>query len=132
MKTLLPLALLIACATPSAVGKPAQAAASEKPVDQAALVAAIVQKHGETSRLRAARGVRQVVAFWRPHDGDMKAFVEENFVDDPAPLLKRFSVAFEQIDGHLLEIGRALQSWSALELGPQMPVDDTFAGFDVG
>src|SRR3954469_14898201 len=119
-------AALFAYATSSSVEKPAAAAEKAVAVDQAALVSALVQKHGEPSRARAERGVKQVAAFWRAQDGDIKAFVEESFVDDPAPLLKRFSAAFEQIDGHLLEIGRALQSWSALELGPQLPVDDTF------
>ncbi|MFN2546974.1 MAG: hypothetical protein ABR567_06060 [Myxococcales bacterium] len=134
MRTIVSIAILAsACATPSAAEKPTQAA--DKPVDQSALVAGIVQKHGESARARAGRGVKQVVAFWRAQDGDataLKAFVDENFADDPEPLLKRFSAAFEQIDGHLLEIGRALQSWSALELGPELPVDQTFAALDVG
>ena len=133
MRTLIVIAAF-ACATPTATEKPA-AAVQEKPVDQAALVAALVQKHGESARARAERGVKQVAAFWRAQDGDaaaLKAFVEESFADDPDPLLKRFSAAFEQIDGHLNEIGRALRSWSELELGPELPVDQTFAALDVG
>src|SRR6267154_1065684 len=83
------------------------------------------------------RGVRQVAAYWRKEDGDagpLRAFVEEAFVKDPRELealLRRFSAAFEQIDGHMLEIGRALKSWSELELGPQMEVDQIFASLDV-
>src|SRR5438067_2533621 len=133
MRTLIVIAAF-ACATPTATEKPA-AAVQEKPVDQAALVAALVQKHGESARARAERGVKQVAAFWRAQDGDaaaLKAFVEESFADDPDPLLKRFSSAFEQIDGHLNEIGRALRSWSEVELGPELPVDQTFAALDVG
>lgn len=105
------------------------------PIDQAALVSALVGKYGEGARARATRGVRQVASFWRPADGDAAAFVQGAFVSDPAQLdalLKRFSAAFEQIDGHLLEIHRALNSWSELELGPQMDIDQTLAGFDVG
>src|SRR5881392_870608 len=112
MRTLIVIAAF-ACATPTATEKPA-AAVQEKPVDQAALVAALVQKHGETARARAERGVKQVASFWRADDGDAAAFVKESFVSDPAQLealLKRFSAAFEQMDGHLLEIGRALRSW---------------------
>src|SRR5205085_1525686 len=45
-------------------------------------------------------------------------------------LLRRFSAAFEQIDGHMLEIGRALKSWNELELGTQMEVDQRFAALD--
>src|SRR5438067_3636390 len=109
------------------------AARTQAPV----LIAALVQKHGEASRPRAERGVNQVTAFWRSEDGDaagLKGFVEESFVSDPKQLdalLRRFSAAFEQIGGHNLEISRALQSWSQLELGPQMAVDDLFAALDV-
>ena len=127
---------LAACKTPAAVSaKPPEAAGQRSQVDAAALVAALVQKHGEASRARAERGVKQVAAYWRAEDGDLRGFVEESFVaEGPAQeaLLKRFSMAFEQIDGHFLEIGRALRSWSELELGPQLPVDQLFAGLDLG
>src|SRR3989440_2293713 len=115
---------------------PAKSARIE--VDDAGLVAALVQKHGQSSRDRAERGVRQVVAYWRKQDGDaatLRAFVEQGFVADPQQLdalHRRFSAALEQIDGHMLEIGRALRSWNELELGPQMEVDQLFAALDVG
>src|SRR6266404_2313659 len=115
----------------------AEASSARVGIDQAALVSALVQKHGEDVRPRAERGVRQVAAYWRKEDGDagaLRAFVEEAFVKDPRELealLRRFSAAFEQIDGHMLEIGRALKSWSELELGPQMEVDQIFASLDV-
>ena len=140
------LAATLGCKTSAPMDKPAT---SEKPaspaaksarieVDQPALVGALVQKHGEGARPRAERGVRQVAAFWRAEDGDaaaLRAFVEESFVADPKQLealLARFSAAFEQVDGHMLEIGRALRSWNELELGPQMEVDQLFASMDVG
>jgi len=127
-----------ACKTASP-GGPAPAASSARiEVDSAGLVAALVQKHGQSSRDRAERGVRQVAAYWRGQDGDaatLRAFVEESFVTDPKELdalHQRFSAAFEQIDGHLLEIGRGLRSWNELELGPQMEVDQLFAALEVG
>ena len=138
------LALLVACKTPAASGKPAEAAPSTAgaegkiQIDQGALVAALVRKHGDAARARAEQGVRQVAAYWRAEDGDaaaLKAFVEESFVQEPAQLdalLKRFSLAFEQIDGHMLEIGRALRSWSELDWGRRWPVDQLFAAIDVG
>jgi len=134
------LCAVLACKTPSGAEKPSGAeAAPSKSVqaDQAALVAAVVQKHGEAARPRAERGVKQVAAYWRAEDGDaagLKTFVEESFVVAPEQLdalLRRFSAAFEQMDGHMLEIGRALRSWSELELGPQMEVDQLFAALDV-
>src|SRR5438105_2063574 len=130
----------LACTTVSSAdkGAPGPAAKSARiEVDQAGLVASLVRKHGEASRARAERGVRQVSAYWRADEGDapaLRAFVEDAFVADPrqlAALLGRFSAAFEQIDGHMLEIGRALRSWNELELGPQMDVDQTFAALDV-
>ena len=120
-------------------GGPAPAGSSARiEVDSAGLVAALVQKHGQSSRDRAERGVRQVTAYWRGRDGDvatLRAFVEESFVADPKQLdalHQRFSAAFEQIDGHLLEIGRALRSWNELELGPQMELDQLFAALEIG
>ena len=116
---------------------PAAAKSARIEVDQAGLVAALVRKHGEPSRARAERGIRQVSAYWRADDGDaaaLRTFVEDAFVADPQQLdalLGRFSAAFEQIDGHMLEIGRALRSWNELELGPQMDVDQAFAALDV-
>ena len=59
-----------ACKTASP-GGPAPAASSARiEVDSAGLVAALVQKHGQSSRDRAERGVRQVAAYWRGQDGD--------------------------------------------------------------
>jgi hypothetical protein len=127
-----------AAAPKEAPAAPAADASSGRiEIDQGALVSALVRKHGEATRPRAERGVRQVAAYWRKEDGDasaLRAFVEESFVADPQQLealLRRFSGAFEQIDGHMLEIGRALKSWSELELGPQMDVDQLFASLDV-
>ena len=123
-------------AAPASAGTSASSssAAPAKPALPAAadLVSAILAKHGESSRARAERGVPQVLSLWREGDGDIRAFVLDAFADDPAPVLERFSRALEQIDGHLLEIGRATQSWSALELGPQLPLDERFAALDVG
>lgn len=136
MRTLLILWLL-ACQTPAAALQPAEPPAAPA-ADTAAVVAALVQKHGEGSRARAERGVKQVAAYWRAGDGDakeMRSFIEESFVSDAAgqqALLKRFSAALEQVDGHLLEIGRALRSWSELSLEPEMDVDQRFAALDVG
>ena len=135
-----------------AASETSKTAAQPRPVAQAAsqpdLVAAIMQKLpesvltnpalAEALRARAERGVKQVAALWRPQDGDAKAereFVVDSFTADPAVLdatLGRFEKALEQVDGHLLEIGRALRSWSELEVGPQQPIDQLFAGLDVG
>lgn len=92
----------------------------------------------EAVKARVERGVGQVANAWRAEDGGPEAFEElcvKWFVADPKAreeLLDRFAAAFEQMDGHLLEIGRALRSWNELEYGPEQPVDAMFAAFDVG
>src|SRR5438132_11724130 len=98
-----------ACKTASP-GGPAPAVSSARiEVDSAGLVAALVQKHGQSSRDRAERGVRQVAAYWRGHAGDaatMPAFVEESFVADPKEpdaLPRRFSAAAEHSYAHQRE-----------------------------
>ena len=114
---------------------PRPAAAASAP-DQPALVSALVKQHGDAARARVERGVRQVASFWRAEDGDaaaLQAFVASSFVADEGKLpalLQRFSLATEQLDGHFLEMGRALRSWSELELGPQLDVDALFAALD--
>jgi hypothetical protein len=126
----------VSCKTPAQMA-PSAARSARIEIDPAGLVGTLVQKHGEASRSRAERGVRQVAAYWRKDDGDavaLRAFVEEAFLADAQQLdalLRRFSAAMEQIDGHMLEIGRALRSWSELELGPPMDVDQLFAAMDV-
>src|SRR5436305_14597799 len=48
---------------------PAAAKSARIEADQAGLVAALVRKHGEPSRARAERGIRQESAYWRGGDG---------------------------------------------------------------
>ena len=133
-----------ACATPQAVasapGAPAPAAppSFSAPALAPQLVDALVKQHGEAARARAALGVKQVVDRWQKTDGDAAALtrlVEDQFVADPAQqeaLLARFETAFEQVDGHLLEAGRALRWWAELDTGPELPVDGLFAALDAG
>ena len=101
-------------------------------------IAELVKKHGEPNRARIERGTRQVAMFWRQVDGtpaEMGEFAKTWFVKggaDEQALLSRFSKASEQLDGHMLEIGRALRSWAELEIGPQLPIDELLAAYDPG
>ena len=150
------LAAVLAIAFATAPAAPAWAdAPAVKPANPVAVVdfraripdvvEAVLQRVGretsagdaEKNKVRVERGVRQVATVWRDEDGSteaMKAFCIEWFVADgnaQDALLDRFAKAFEQLDGHLLEVGRAWRSWNELELGPQLPVDQLFASFDV-
>ncbi|HEX8559079.1 MAG TPA: hypothetical protein VF668_13320 [Pyrinomonadaceae bacterium] len=102
------------------------------------LEAELAAKHGEAQRARAARGLRQVANFWRAEDGDAAAFEEfarANFAGDQATLdtlFARFERHLEQLYGHMGEVGREFRAQADLELGPSLPVDDLFAGYDPG
>jgi len=107
---------------------------AEDPTD---LIPALLRKHGEAQRDRIERGLKQVELLWRMEDGDrqaLHAFAERWFVSDPAQrdaLLDRFQYVLEQVDGYFLDLGREMRRYSELEIGPQMPIDDLFAGLDL-
>lgn len=95
--------------------------------------AELVQKHGEALRPRITRGLSQVARLWRPSDGDFAAFALEHFIAGDAELeatLGRVQAAFEQIDGHMNEIGRTLRGPTDLDVGPLLPIDPLLAAFD--
>ncbi len=96
----------------------------------------LATKYGEPQRGRARRGLRQVASFWRAEDGDAAAFEEfirTNFAGDQPGLdtmFVRFEKNFEQLSGHMHEITREFRQQSDLDIGPIMPIDETFAGYD--
>lgn len=100
------------------------------------LEASLTAKYGEGQRERVARGLRQVSRFWRAEDGDAAAFEEfvgENFAGDQATLdamFARFEHNLEQLNGHMGEIGREFRAQSELDIGPVLPFDHLFAGYD--
>ena len=108
------------------------------PETVARVEAALVARHGEGVRERAARGVRQAAALWRPRDGDpaaFEAFALASFAADAAArdaLFARMEFVLESLDGHLLEVVRDLRRQSDLDLGPLYPFDEVLAGYDPG
>ena len=96
----------------------------------------LVTKYGEAQRSRVRLGLKQLADFWRTEDGDagvFEDFVLTNFAGDQAALdtmFTRFEFLFEQLDGHMNEIGRAFRWQSDLDLGPILPFDDLFAGYE--
>ncbi len=97
---------------------------------------ALVATHGESARLRVERGLHQIASLWREGDGDAAAFAEfarTRFVADPAVLdtmFLRLDGLHEQLDGSMNEIGRAFRWQTDLDLGPILPIDEMFAGYD--
>src|SRR5687768_13972701 len=97
--------------------------------------AALIAKHGDAHKPRIERGVDQVASLWRASDGDLSAFVVEQFVAEPAQLdalFGRLEAQLEQIDGHVLELGRSVRWATEVESGPMLPVDDLLAAYDGG
>ena len=97
---------------------------------------ALVSKYGTPQRVRIDRGLHQVGEFWRVEDGDaatLEDFVNTNFAGDQATLdtmFNRFQSLLEQLDGHMHEINREFNQQSDLDLGPVLPFDEVFAGYD--
>jgi hypothetical protein len=128
-------ALLLALASPSPASTP-----KPKPMldanAQTTVVNQLVAKHTKLNRRRAELGVAQVAALWRPEDGDVTAFIEGHFIGDLQVLeltFHRLERALEQVDGHMLEIGRELRAPTELELpafAKESTVDGILAGFD--
>ena len=102
----------------------------------AKLEGALVAKYGESQRVRAQRGLHQVAEFWRAEDGDAAAyedFVTANFAGDQATLdtmFNRYQRLLEQLDGHMHEINREFRQQQDLDLGPVLPFDEAFGGYD--
>ncbi len=96
----------------------------------------LTAKYGESQRSRIHLGLHQSAEFWRAADGDAAAyeeFVRTNFAGDQATLdtlFNRFQRLLEQLDGHMHEINREFNQQSDLDLGPVLPFDELFAGYD--
>src|SRR5437879_13455603 len=96
----------------------------------------LIGKYGEAQRARLERGLHQVAEFWRPEDGDAAAFeefVRANFAGDQATLdtmFNRFERLLEQLGGHMHEINREFRQQMDLDLGPVLPFDEMFGGYD--
>ncbi len=135
---MLPLAkiLPVLAAGGALLGLPASAQQSWKKDSAVKLEKELVARYGEAQRPRIERGLKQVGEFWRDSDGGAAAFgdfVRRNFAGDQAALdalFARCEKLFEQLDGHMLEIVQAFRRQVDLDLGPIMPYDETFAGYD--
>jgi hypothetical protein len=96
----------------------------------------LTAKYGSQQGPRIERGLHQVAEFWRTEDGDaptFEEFVRTTFAGDQASLdtmFNRFQSLLEQLDGHMHEISREFNQQSDLDLGPVLPFDEMFAGYD--
>ena len=126
----------------SAVQTPEETKSAQHPswldVSKSKLETELVAKYGEAQRERVRRGLKQVGEFWRAEDGDQadfESFVRANFAGDQQTLdttFARFETLLEKLQGHMQEVEREFRNQADLNLGPMLPLDETFAGFDAG
>lgn len=103
------------------------------PVDTKDLEGELVATHGEAQRARITRGIAQVAARWRTEDGDMAAFVRQQFLADQAALdstFARLQRILEQLEGHLHEMGMELRWETDIDGGALLKVDPLLAGYE--
>jgi hypothetical protein len=96
----------------------------------------LVAKYGESQRARINKGLEQILSYWRSSDGGaalFENFVTANFAGDAAMLdamFHRFQNLLEQLRGHMHEIYRTFRQQADMDLGPVLPFDEIFAGYD--
>lgn len=96
----------------------------------------LVSKYGEEQRARLQQGMQQVAGFWHSEDGgaaDFEAFVRTHFMgnrEDLDAMFNRFQYLLEQLGGHMNKVILELRRQSDLDLGPILPFDEIFAGYD--
>lgn len=100
------------------------------------LEGSLVAKYGDGVRADARRGMEQMAEFWRSEDGDAAAFEEfvlANFAGDAGTrdeMFNRFEGLLDKLDGHMHEMDLAFRWQTDLDIGPVLPVDEMFAGYD--
>jgi hypothetical protein len=98
----------------------------------------LVAVHGDVSKDRIDRGVRNTAFFWNENDGSDSAFIafcRENFISDTASLeslFTRISENFEIISGSFNAIVVGLQRPLHLDIGEMLPVDALFGTYNPG
>ncbi len=96
----------------------------------------LVAKYGQSERPRIQMGIQQAASFWRPEDGDEKAFGEvvTTYIAADSTvrnaLFSRMERSLESLDGHMNEIARDFRWQSDLDLGEIYPFDEVLAGYD--
>jgi hypothetical protein len=106
--------------------------------DKQIVIGQLVEKHGENSKFRIERGVKQVANLWRQSDGtasDFKKFCFDQFLskdEDIETLFKKISYGYEILFGNFIRIKKELRRPVDLEWGEIEPIDQLFGGFDAG
>lgn len=98
----------------------------------------LLKLHGDAQKGRIEKGLKQVSGLWRTEDGDkteFEQFVLKNYAGTKEVLdavFERNQYLLEKLDGHLVELGREFRQQSDLDLGPILPFDEIYAGYNPG
>jgi hypothetical protein len=110
----------------------------DMPVNAAAIAdakARLIAKHGDAQKALIERGVDQVASLWREGDGDLTAFCIEQYLSDQKArdqLFERMEEVNEQVNGHFLELGRAMRWNTEVDTGLVGAVEPLLASYDPG
>jgi hypothetical protein len=97
----------------------------------------LIQKYGDSQKIRIEKGVDQVASLWKAEDGSIEEFVkfcDENFLGDEAMLLdnfKRLEHKYEILYGYLKKIGLEFKRPIDLDWGEILPIDMMFGSYDL-
>ena len=132
--------VLVTAAMVLSAGSTARGQSSNQPswymTSLATLEGELIKKYGEGQRARLQRGMQQVKNLWRAEDGDASAFeefVRTNFSGDQPTLdamFNRLEYLMEELGGHMNKLTLEFRRQSDLDLGPILPFDRMFAGYD--
>ena len=98
----------------------------------------LTKLHGDASKIRMEKGVKQCATLWTAKDGSEKEFETfclKYFVGDPAKLeylFKRFSANWESLFGHFNMISLDLKRGMHLDIGEMLDIDELFGAYEPG
>ncbi|RPI97246.1 MAG: hypothetical protein EHM32_01860, partial [Spirochaetales bacterium] len=104
----------------------------------AGLETELVGRYGEAQRQRIHEGLAQAADYWIDGDGDAAVFADfarENFAGDQTTLdsmFERFQSILEIYNGSMHGVSSEMNRQTDLSLGPILPMDREFAGYNPG
>ena len=96
----------------------------------------LIADHGQISKDRIQRGLKQVAEYWKKEDGDVdifESFVQQNFVSEQSILdqiFDRYQKHIEKINGHMDRLVLDFRWQTDVDLGPILPFDQLFAAYN--
>ncbi|MGE0079325.1 MAG: hypothetical protein AB7S48_15805 [Bacteroidales bacterium] len=96
----------------------------------------LLNKYGDSQKIRIERGVNQVALLWRSTDGNTSEFEEfcnSQFVADEAALdqlFSKLSYGYEMLNGYFILLSKELMRPLHLDWGSVTPIDELFGSYN--